>query len=151
MLYNILLLISWIAIRTYFTLYVLRIWIVILIAAMMILHYDKFCNKFASFQAEVPLVFSAFKMSGYTPSQVSFIQLVQPEPAKQFLWLALFTHALMHCADLSALGEAVFLELSWLEWNLSLSCHLCCHGTWLPGREGLRETGREGGRAGGTF
>ena len=60
-----------------------------------------------SMQAEVPLVFSAFKMSGYTPSQVSLCLTIVTPPPSPF-------HTYVH-VDLSALGEAVFLELSGLE------------------------------------
>ena len=55
----------------------------------------------------MPLVFSAFKMSGYTPSQVSSFQIKNLQFCDG-LCAYIF-------ADLSALGAAVFLELSRLE------------------------------------
>ena len=64
-----------------------------------------------SIQSEVPLVYSAFRMSGYTPSQVSYYIASALLATAMHIQVQERYACINSFPDLPALGSTMFLEL----------------------------------------
>jgi len=97
-----------------------------------------YCVISISLQSEVPLVYSAFRMSGYTPSQVSYYIHSFCNVGCSHIHTYIHEACIDSFPDLPALGTTMFLELPGLAWSLSLPHNLHpiggrLSGVWMAG------------------